>query len=159
MKKKIGIAVLVAAAVLAVALFLVFRGADKPAQANADEISLQIQLDLKEDIGLLLIDSDMDGAVSSGGSSNADKTMLKKDDCIYWPIERQNDENIPDNVTLSLRFTVVTEYCEPNYENTYPSEYQIPMDAITFPARFGDSYSIRITGDKTNGYQAVLEQG
>ena len=53
MKKKIGIAVLVAAAVLAVALFLVFRGADKPAQANADEISLQIQLDLKEDIGLL----------------------------------------------------------------------------------------------------------
>lgn len=117
MKKKIGIAVLVAAAVLAVALFLVFRGADKPAQANADEISLQIQLDLKEDIGLLLIDSDMDGAVSSGGSSNADKTMLKKGDCIYWPIERQNDENIPDNVTLSLRFTVITEYCEPNYEN------------------------------------------
>lgn len=85
--------------------------------------------------------------------------MLKKDDQIYWPIERQNYENLPDIVELSLRFAVVTEYCEPNYENTYPAEYQIPMDAITFPARFGDSYSIRITGDKTNGYQAVLEQG
>ena len=159
MKKKIGIAVLVAAAVLAVALFLVFHGADKPAQTNADEISLQIQLDLKEEIGLLLIDSVMVGPVSSGGSSNADKTMLKKDDFIYWPIERQNDENSPDNVTLSLRFTVVTEYCEPNYENTYPAEYQIPMDAITFPAEFGKSYSIRITGDKANGYRAVLEHG
>lgn len=158
MKKKIGIAVLVAAAVLAVALFLVFHGADKPAQTNADEISLQIQLDLKEDIGLLLIDSDMDGAVSSGGSSNADKTMLKKDDQIYWPIERQNYEDVPDTVELSLRFTVVTEYCEPNYENTYPADYQIPMDVITFPASFGESYSIRITGDKTNGYRAVLEQ-
>ena len=158
MKKKIGIAVLVAAAVLAI-LILVYHGTHGSEQTNADEISLQIQLDLKENIGLLLIDSDMDGSVSSGGSSNADKTMLKKDDCIYWPIERQNDENIPDNVTLSLRFTVITEYCEPNYENIYPSEYQIPMDAITFPARFGDSYSIRITGDKTNGYQAVLEQG
>lgn len=158
MKKKIGIAVLVAAAVLAI-LILVYHGTHGSAQTNADEISLQIQLDLKENIGLLLIDSDMDGSVSSGGSSNADKTMLKKDDCIYWPIERQNDENIPDNVTLSLRFTVVTEYCEPNYENTYPAEYQIPMDAITFPAKFGDSYSIRITGDKTNGYRAVLEHG
>jgi len=62
-------------------------------------------------------------------------------------------------VELSLRFTVVIEYCEPNYENTYPSEYQIPMEAITFPAEFGISYSIRITGDKTNGYQAALEQG
>ena len=158
MKKKIGIAVLVSAAALAI-LILVYHGTQEPAQTNADEISLQIQLDLKEDIGLLLIDSNMDGAVSSGGSSNADKTMLKKDDCIYWPIERQNDENIPDNVTLSLRFTVVTEYCEPNYENTYPADYQIPMDVITFPASFGESYSIRITGDKTNGYQAVLEQG
>lgn len=158
MKKKIGIAAIVVAAVLAI-LILVYHGTREPAQANADEISLQIQLDLKEDIGLLLIDSNMDGTVASGGSSNADKTMLKKDDCIYWPIERQNDEDIPDSVTLSMRFTVVTEYCEPNYENAYPEEYQIPMDAITFPAKFGASYSIRIMGDKTNGYRAVLEQG
>ena len=156
MKKKIGIAAIVVAAVLAI-LILVYHGTREPAQTNADEISLQIQLDLKEDIGLLLIDSDIDGNVSSGGSSNADKTMLKKDDQIYWPIERQNYENVPDTVELSLRFTVVTEYCEPNYENTYPEEYQIPMEAITFPAKFGESYSIRITGDKTNGYQAVLE--
>lgn len=158
MKKKIGIAAIVVAAVLAI-LILVYHGTQEPAQTNADEISLQIQLDLKEDIGLLLIDSDIGGNVSSGGSSNADKTMLKKDDCIYWPIERQNYENVPDTVELSLRFTVVTEYCEPNYENTYPEEYQIPMDAITFPAKFGEAYSIRITGDKTNGYQAALEQG
>lgn len=158
MKKKIGIAAIVVAAVLAI-LILVYHGTQEPAQTNADEISLQIQLDLKEDIGLLLIDSDIGGNVSSGGSSNADKTMLKKDDCIYWPIERQNYENVPDTVELSLRFTVVTEYCEPNYENTYPEEYQIPMDAITFPAKFGEAYSIRITGDKTNGCQAALEQG
>ena len=157
MKKKIGIAVLIAAAVLA--LILVYHGTQEPSQTNADEISLQIQLDLKEDIGLLLIDSDIDGNVSSGGSSNADKTMLKKDDQIYWPMERQNYEDVPDTVELSLRFTVVTEYCEPNYENIYPEEYQIPMDAITFPATFGGSYSIRITGDKANGYRAVLEQG
>ena len=65
MKKKIGIAAIVAAAVLA-NLTSVYHGTREPAQTNADEISLQIQLDLKEDIGLLLIDGDIDGNVSSG---------------------------------------------------------------------------------------------
>ena len=32
------------------------------------------------------------------------------------------------------------------------------MDAIALHAKFGESYYITITGDKINGYEAVLEK-
>lgn len=84
--------------------------------------------------------------------------MLKKDDLIYWSIDKQHYETVSDMVELLLNFTVITEYCDPNYENIYPEEYTMPMKSITFTAKFGDAYSIRITGDKVNGYRAILEQ-
>ena len=84
--------------------------------------------------------------------------MLKKDDLIYWSIDKQHYETVSDMVELLLNFTVITEYCDPNYENIYPEEYTMPMKPITFTAKFGDAYSIRITGDKVNGYRAIMEQ-
>lgn len=158
MKKKTGIFIIAFAAVLIAAIIFVSGRLQGPTQTAKNKISLQIQLDLKEDIGLLLIDSNINGNIESGGSSNADKSMIKKDDVIYWSIEKENYENISDTIELLLHFTVVTEYCDPNYENTYPDEYLIPMEDITFPAKFGEAYAIKIVGDKTNGYQAILEQ-
>lgn len=59
---------------------------------------------------------------SSAGISNADKSMLKKDETLYWQIDKQSSDNLSDTVGLSLRFTIVTAYCDPNYENVYPEE-------------------------------------
>ena len=58
---------------------------------------------------------------------------------------------------MSIQFTVITEYVDPNYENIYPSEYTKLMDAIPMKANFGESYLITISGDKMNGYKAVLK--
>ena len=58
---------------------------------------------------------------------------------------------------MSIQFTVITEYVDPNYENIYPVEYTKLMDAIPLKANFGESYLITISGDKMNGYKAVLE--
>lgn len=126
--------------------------------ANENEIKLKIQLDLKENIGLFLIESDIDGQTEIGGTSNADKSMIRHDDVIYWTLDKQHYENAPDSFSLSLRFSVVTKYFEPIYGNDYPEEYKEPLDEISFPAQFGEVYCIRITGDKAGGYQAFLEQ-
>lgn len=108
--KKIVITVLAVVAVLAIAVIFAFHRTDQPSEINENEIALQIQLDLKEDVGLLIIDSDIDGQKESGGISNADKTMLKKDDLIYWSIDKQHYETVSDMVELLLNFTVITEY-------------------------------------------------
>lgn len=94
--KKIVITVLAVVAVLAIAVIFAFHRTDQPSEINENEIALQIQLDLKEDVGLLIIDSDIDGQKESGGISNADKTMLKKDDLIYWSIDKQHYETVSD---------------------------------------------------------------
>lgn len=145
---------------LMIALSLAGCGRKMPAsiQANENEIKLKIQLDLKEEIGLFLIESDIDGQTEIGGTSNADKSMIRHDDVIYWTLDKQYYENAPDSFSLSLRFSVVTKYFEPIYGNDYPEEYKEPLDEISFPAQFGEVYCIRITGDKAGGYQAFLEQ-
>ena len=125
-------------------------------EASGDEIMLKIQLDLKEDIGLLILDHDVDGEEGSGGMSNVDKSMLKHDDVLYWTFDKQQYEGSDDTVDMTLRFTVVTEYCDPNYDNIYPEEYMIPMEGVSLRADFGKTYSVTITGDKINGYEAHL---
>lgn len=123
---------------------------------SKDEIQLKISLDLKEDIGLLVIDHRIGEDGGSGGISNADKSMIKKNDILYWTFIRQDHEKVSDTVELTVTFTVVSEYCEPNYENIYPEELMIPMDPVLITADFGQTYEIDITGDRINGYKAVL---
>ncbi len=57
---------------------------------------------------------------------------------------------------LSMRFRIITEYANPNYENMYPEDITRYIDPISWDAHFGKSYVVTITGDKTNGYEAVL---
>ena len=85
---------------LAIAVIFAFHRTDQPSENNENEIALQIQLDLKENVGLLISDSDIDGEEERGGISNADKTMLKKDDLIYWSIDKQHYETAADTVEL-----------------------------------------------------------
>ena len=158
MRMKKAIVFTVILALLAFALFGCSRSYQY--QAADDEIKLVIQLDLKEDIGLLLIDYDVDGSEGSGGISNADKSLIKHDELLDWTFDKKLLD-IPeqaDAVDLTIRFTVVTEYVDPNYEDIYPEQYKRPMDAISLKAAFGETYFIAISGDKTNGYRAVLKE-
>ncbi len=144
---------------LFIIIAVVFSGCsisgDAP-RVGKNEILLEINLDLDEDIGLFVIDLDVDGKTSSGGTSNADKSMIKRDDVLYWTIEKELYDISEDSADLSVAFKIVTEYCDPNYYNIYPEEYMFPVDAISFEADFGNAYTINVTGGKTAGYTAAL---
>ena len=122
----------------------------------ADEIVLHIQLDVEEDVGLLVYDYCADSHEYSGGISNADRSLIKhdSDNIIVWNKEELN--NLSDAFDLSVQFRIITEYVDPNYENVYPDDITKYMEPISWEAHFGESYFVTITGDKTNGYKAVL---
>ena len=129
---------------------------DRPPQAAENEILLKIRLDLGEDVGLLLIDHSVDGKEGSGGMSNADKSSLKRDEVLYWTFEKAADDTA-ETADIFVRFTVVTEYVDPNFDNVYPEELMIPLEALSFSSRYGEIVSIRIEGDRERGYCAILE--
>ena len=148
----------------ALVLFFVFalsgchNAKDAATKVSADEIALQIQLDIKEDIGLLIVEYKANSTERSGGTSNADKSLLKHDELITYTLSKQDFDNPSDAENMSIQFTVITEYVDPNYENVYPAEYTKPLEPISLKANFGGTYYITISGDKTNGYKAVLVQ-
>ena len=123
-----------------------------------DEIALQIQFDIEEDIGLLVYDYCADGRAYSGGTSNADGSLIRHDSNIIVGLEKEALNSSADPVALSVRFRIITEYVTPNYENVYPEDITKYVEPISWEAHFGESYLITITGDKTNGYQAVLNE-
>ena len=131
---------------------------DAATKVADDEIALQIQLDIKEDIGLLIVEYKANSTERSGGTSNADKSLLKHDELITYTLSKQDFDNPSDAENMSIQFTVITEYVDPNYENVYPAEYTKPLEPIPLEANFGGTYYIVISGDKTNGYKAVLVQ-
>ena len=127
-------------------------------QAAENEIRVIIRLDLGEDIGLLIHDHDVNGQKGMGGSSNADRSMIRRDDTLDWTYRREDLDVPADTVEVTLRFTVVTKYHEPNFDNDYPPEDMIPMDPVSFTADFGTTRTVTITGSRETGYRAVLEE-
>lgn len=121
-----------------------------------DEIALHIQLDIGEDVGLLVYDYRVDGREYSGGISNADRSLIRHDSDIIVVWNKEELNNPSDAFELSVQFRIITEYVAPNYENVYPEDITKYMEPVSWKARFGESYFITITGDKTNGYNAVL---
>ena len=129
-----------------------------PDPVSEDEIVLRIRLATKEDVGLLLIDYDANGSGGRGGISNANKSLIKHNELLFYTLPRHAFDDPADVENLSIQFTVITEYFEPNFEEIYPEANTIPMDAIFLNADFGKSYSIVISGDMANGYRAVSEE-
>lgn len=160
MKKIVNVVILIILALMIVFAVTKFGYLyDVPPQAEDNEIKVNIKLDVNEDIGLFLIDYDVNGEDGKGGISNADKTMIKRDSTdLYWSFYKEQLDNTADTVDVKLLFTIVTEYFDPNYDNIYPKEYMIPIDAISFKADFGEIYYVTITGNKVNGYQAVIDE-
>ena len=155
MKKIIGIA---AAAVIVLGLSLVIYNQiipDKYVPAD-DEIALHLKLDTEEDVGLLVYDYRAGSHAYSGGISNADGSLIQhdSDNIVVWNREELNLSSDP--FELTMQFRIITEYVAPNYENVYPDDITKYMEPISWEAHFGESYCITITGDQTNGYQAIL---
>lgn len=157
MKKKIIGSILAIAVVLILVFIVYYRVVPDEYVPAADEIALHIQLDTEEDIGLLVYDYRADGHEYSGGISNADGSLIKhdSDNIVVWNKEELN--TLSDIFELSMQFRIITEYVTPNYENIYPDDITKYMEPISWDANFGESYFITITGDKTNGYKAILK--
>ena len=155
MKKIIGIA---AAAVIVLGLSLVIYHQIIPNEyvPADDEIALHLKLDTEEDVGLLVYDYRAGSHEYRGGISNADGSLIQhdSDNIVVWNREELNLSSDPFELTMQLR--IITEYVAPNYENVYPDDITKYMEPISWEAHFGESYCITITGDQTNGYQAVL---
>ena len=122
-----------------------------------EEITLEIKLDLKEDIGLIIIDYEVDDISGSGGISNANKTLISHNDTLTYTLNKQEFNNLSNIENLIINFKIITKYIEPNYENIYPEEYTSIIAPIQIKAHYGETYHITITGDKTNGYIAKYE--
>ena len=155
MKKTIGMA---AAAVIVLGLSLVIYNQIIPDEyvLADDEIALHLKLDTEEDVGLLVYDYRAGSHEYSGGISNADGSLIQhdSDNIVVWNREELNLSS--DTFELSMQFRIITEYVAPNYENVYPDDITKYMEPISWEAHFGESYCITITGDQTNGYQAIL---
>ncbi len=158
--KKLTIALAAMAAVAVFGIGFLFYNQAMPDQYRPadDEIALHIQLDTKEDIGLLVYDYRANDHPYSGGLSNADKSLIKhdSDNVQVWNMQELNSST--DAVELSIQFRIITEYVEPNYENIYPEDITKYTAPISWDAHFGESYFVTITGDKANGYKAVLNE-
>ena len=156
-KRKIRTAIVIVAA-LGLGFLLYHQTLPSEYVPADDEIALQIQFDTKEDIGLLVYDYCADGHAYSGGTSNADGSLLKRDSKVIVGLGKEALNSSADPVALSIQFRIITEYVTPNYENVYPESITKYMDPISWDAHFGESYLITITGDQTNGYQAVFNE-
>lgn len=156
--KKIGIAIamLIVLALGAIIMYnQMISGEYTPAD---DEIVLNIQLDTEEDIGLLIYDYCANDHQYSGGMSNADRLLLKRDEKLVVVWNKQALDEPSSNVELSVQFRIITEYVDPNYENIYPEEITQYLAPISWEAHLGGVYCVTITGDKANGYVAVLSE-
>ena len=114
-KKVIGI---VAAIVVVLGLSLVVYNQIIPNEyvPADDEIALHLQFDTEEDIGLLVYDYRVDSHEYSGGISNADGSLIKRDADNIVVLNKEELNNIANTFELSMQFRIITEYVAPNYE-------------------------------------------
>ena len=154
-RKKIWIPIAIAAMSILGLIFYSQMRSEEYAPAD-NEIALHIQLDTKEDIGLLVYDYRADGQEYSGGTSNADRSLIKHDSDVFVVWSQEELDTTSDAVKLSIQFRIITEYVNPNYENVYPESITKYANPLSLEARFGETCFVTITGDKTNGYTATL---
>ena len=125
-------------------------------KVGEDEIALYITLDTKEDVGLIVFDYTANGREFSGGVSNADRSMIKRDDVIINVFDKKQLECDGDTVDLTFKFRIITEYVDPNYENVYPEEITRYLEPASFKAKFGNAYKIIICGSNETGYKTLI---
>ena len=121
-----------------IAAFLVFReSSPKDFVVGDNEIALYIQMDTKEDIGLLVFDYSVNGSEHSGGISNADKSLMKHDELLIHVWNKENLQCSADTVAFSIQRPRTTEYAYHNYNDIYPAHLTNYLERITYKAHFG----------------------
>lgn len=157
-KKKIKILIAIVI-VFILGVLLYSRMSSNDFKVSDDEIAIHIQLDTKEDIGLIVYDYIVDGHEYSGGIANADKSLISHDSKEIQVWNKQELNTSSDSVDISMHFRIITEYVDPNYENIYPNDITKNIDLpISWNAKFGEEYFVTITGDNQNGYIVELNK-
>ena len=105
-KKKNRVAIVIMIALVFVFILCIQLIPDEYKPAD-DEIALHIQMNTKEDIGLLVFDYYVDDEEYSGGISNADKSLIKSnsDSIMVW--NKQELSSSSDAVELSRHFRMI----------------------------------------------------
>ncbi len=139
--------------------FIIYKYVNSPEYTPAnDEIALRIQFDIKEDIGLLIFDYEVNGHKFSSGISNTDRSLIKHDDQIIHVWNKEDLQINSGPFDLYIKFRIITEYVEPNFENIYPEELTRVLKPIVLKAEYGQVYDITISGDSINGYKVVINE-
>lgn len=155
-KKKIKIIIAIVI-VFVLGVLLYFKMSSNEYKVADDEIAMHIQLDTKEDIGLIVFDYIVDGHGYSGGIANADKSLLNHNSKEIQVWNKQELNTSSDSVDITMHFRIITEYVDPNYENIYPNDITKNIELpISWNAKFGEEYFVTITGDNQNGYIVEL---
>ena len=102
MRSKIFLAVLLVFLCAAV-LFWWTQPGGRPDPVSADEIALRIKLNTKEDLGLLLIDYGANGSGGRGGISNANKSLIKHNEQLFYTLPRRAFDDPSDVENLSIQ--------------------------------------------------------
>ncbi len=84
--------------------------------------------------------------------------MIKHDDQIIHVWNKEELQVNSGPFDLSIKFRIITEYVEPNFENTYPEELTRVLNPIFLKADYGKIYDITITGDRINGYKVIINE-
>lgn len=157
MKKRIFI--ILSVACVFILSFIIYKYVNSPDYTpTSDQLALRIQFDIKEDIGLLIFDYEVNGHEFSSGISNTDRSLIKRDDQIIHVWNKEELQVNSGPFELSIKFRIITEYVEPNFENTYPEELTRVLKPIVLKADYGEIYDITITGDRTNGYKVLINE-
>lgn len=159
MKKSIKIGLtIITVIVLMLVFFFLSTNNKRYIEVAKDEISLRIQLNTKEDIGLIIIDYSTDNESGTTGIGNADKSMLKHNDLVIENFTKEDFQNSSDTKNLTIQFKIITDCTEPDMDFNYPEKYTKILEPISLKAKFGKVYNITISGDKINGYKAFLKE-
>lgn len=153
-KMKISVAIVI---VFVLGVLLYSKMSSNDFKVSDDEIAMHMQLDTKEDIGLIVFDYIVDGHEYSGGIANADKSLISHNSKEIQVWNKQELNTSSDSADISMHFRIITEYVDPNYENIYPKNITKNIELpISWNAKFGEEYFVTITGNNQNGYIAEL---
>lgn len=150
---------LLLAAVFLAGIFGVLYWLDsRPYSPAPDEFAVRVQLDVKEDIGLLIYDYEINGHKYGGGISNADRSLLKRGEQVILVFRKDELNTEADVIEMNIRFRIITEYMDPNFENIYPEEITRYLDPLSLTFRFGETYDFTVTGGRETGYTVTFPE-
>jgi hypothetical protein len=139
--------------ILLLVLFVVcyMSNSDNEPTVAEDEVLLIFDLDTQDELYQVSMDYLINGEiVGDAGTRKADGTPLVENERIYYPFKLDTEYDISK---LSLQLYVADFI---NDFGDHEGEYKVENTLKLF-AEYGNIYYITISGDKENGYTAILK--